>query len=63
MLNTQIGKVDRGTTFGYSYCYWSSTEDSDRSDNAWYVDFYDGYVYCNGYKYVNPYRVRPLLAF
>lgn len=61
MLNPQIGKVG-GTTFGND-SYWSSTEFSNYSYNAWCVLFRDGYVYSNGRKDYRAYRVRPLLAF
>lgn len=59
MLNTQIGKVS-GTTFG-GY-YWSSTENSNGSYYAWYVDFSDGNVGNRG-KDDRTYPVRPLFAF
>ncbi len=61
MLNPQIGKVG-GTTFGLDY-YWSSTERSNYSLAAWYVDFYNGGVNNFGRKNDYTYRVRPLLAF
>ena len=62
MLNTQIQKVSGSNVFG-SGNYWSSTESSYYSYNAWYVSFSNGNVDSYGYKYLNAYRVRPLLAF
>lgn len=62
MLNTQIQKVSGSNVFGSDY-YWSSTETSDDSNYAWYVDFGLGYVSYDGSKSINAYRVRPLLAF
>lgn len=62
MLNTQIGKVGSGTTFGGDY-YWSSTERSDYSSDAWYVRFRDGDVFYYGSKGSRTFRVRPLFAF
>lgn len=61
MLNTQIGKVG-GTTF-VDGGYYSSTEYSDGSGDAWCVGFYDGGVVGYGDKSYYAYRVRPLLAF
>ena len=61
MLNTQIGKVSGSNVFGN--LYWSSTESSRDSRNAWYVYFYDGRVDYSGGKYYHTFRVRPLLAF
>lgn len=60
-LNPYISKVG-GTVFGDDN-YWSSTEDSYYSSNAWYVYFSNGGVGRNGYKGGGTYRVRPLLAF
>lgn len=51
------------TTFFGSDNYWSSTENSNNSNNAWYVNFNNGNVNNNGNKNNNAYRVRPLLAF
>ena len=62
MLNKQIEKVGNGNTFG-SAGYWSSTERSNYSSYAWYVDFYYGSVSYSGDKSSYTYRVRPLLAF
>ena len=62
MLNTQIGKVGSGTTFGDDDFYWSSTEHSRYSHYAWYVYFYSGFSYY-GDKYYYTCRVRPLFAF
>ena len=61
MLNPQIEKAG-GTVFGRDY-YWSSTEYSDYSNRAWYVDFGNGVVGNYGSKYGRICRVRPLLAF
>ena len=61
MLTTQIGKVSGSNVFGN--LYWSSTESSRDSRNAWYVYFYDGRVDYSGGKYYHTFRVRPLLAF
>lgn len=60
-LNTNISKVG-GILFG-GY-YWSSTEYSNDSRKAWYVNFGDGGVdnYFGG-KSSSTYCVRPLLAF
>ena len=60
-LNTNISKVG-GIVF-YDGNYWSSTEGSDDSDDARYVNFDNGTVFNRGLKYYSPYRVRPLLAF
>lgn len=57
-LNTYISKVG-GIVFGY---YWSSTEYSDRSYYAWFVDFGSGNVDISN-KSTIACRVRPLLAF
>lgn len=62
MLNTQIQKVSGSNVFG-SDVYWSSTESSYYSYNAWYVSFNGGYVYGYGRKSYRACRVRPLLAF
>ena len=35
---------------------WSSSVKSDSSDNAWYVDFYDGYVYYDGKSFTHSVR-------
>ncbi len=51
------------TTFFGNDNYWSSTENSNNSNNAWYVNFNNGNVNNNGNKNNNTYRVRPLLAF
>lgn len=61
MLNTQINKA-KGNVFGSDY-YWSSTEDSNVNNRAWYVNFATGHVYNYGTKSYGAYRVRPLLAF
>ncbi len=61
MLNPQIGKA--GGTIFVNDSYWSSTERSASSRNAWYVRFSDGKVLDYSNKGINPYRVRPLLAF
>ena len=61
MLNTQIERV-RGDAFDNRCIYWSSTESSDLSNNAWFVDFLDGENFYS-YKSINAYLVRPLLAF
>ena len=61
MLNTQIGKVSSGDTFGDGN-YWSSAEYSRYSRRAWYVYFGNGNVDGFGDKGYT-YRVRPLLAF
>lgn len=63
MLNRQIGKVSGGNTFGNNDSYWSSTELSNYSHYAWYVWFYNGTVYGNGFKYGDTWRVRPIFAF
>lgn len=61
-LNTYINKVG-GTPFDDDY-YWSSTEVSGDSYDAWYVHFYSGGVnYGRGSKSSRTFRVRPLLAF
>ena len=62
MLNRQIGKIDGGNTFG-SADYWSSTEGSYYSYDAWYVYFGNGDVNSYGGKDYSTCRVRPLLAF
>lgn len=62
MLNAQIGKAGNGTTFA-GVSYWSSTEYSNGSYIAWYVDFFYGDVYYFGNKDICPCRVRPLFAF
>lgn len=60
-LSTYINKVG-GIIFVYDY-YWSSTEYSGGSYNAWSVYFGNGGVYYYGYKSDGTFRVRPLLAF
>ena len=60
-LNTNISKVG-GILFGGDH-YWSSTEDSYDSLDAWYVYFFNGIVDDYGYKSYRTYRVLPLLAF
>lgn len=43
--------------------YWSSTENSNNSNWAWYVNFNNGKVNNIGNKNNDTYCVRPLLAF
>ncbi|WP_455664425.1 fimbrillin family protein [Phocaeicola sp.] len=61
MLNAQLAKVG-GTIFGND-SYWSSTERSYDSRNAWYVYFDDGNVNYYGRKGSDALRVRLLFAF
>lgn len=56
-------KTKQITTFFGNDNYWSSTENSNNSNNAWYVNFNNGNVNNNGNKNNNTYRVRPLFAF
>ena len=62
ILNPQIQKVRGSNVFG-TFGYWSSTEVSDNSNYAWWLNFRVGNVNYNGYKDGPIYRVRPLLAF
>ena len=62
MLNPQIEKVSGSNVFR-GVDYWSSTEISNYSNNAWFVRFGSGRVNNNGIKNYSAYRVRPLLAF
>lgn len=55
-------KTKQITTFFGSDNYWSSTENSNNSNNAWNVNFDNGNVNNNN-KNNNAFRVRPLLAF
>lgn len=41
--------------------YWSSTEDSYYTNDAWFVNFDYGYTYSNGKN--DTYDVRAVLAF
>lgn len=64
VLEKQLFKIGNIVNVSwFSGFYWSSTENSDYSPSAWYVDFGDGYVYSSGSKCRNIYLVRPLLAF
>jgi uncharacterized protein (TIGR02145 family) len=40
--NNNSGKY---SVFGDTYYFWSSSEQSENTDYAWYVDFYEGGVY------------------
>ena len=72
VLSARMTEVKNSTPNNYSYknhikwvstslYYWSSTENSDYSDRAWYVYFYYGYGFGDSKRYA--YCVRAVLAF
>ena len=61
MDNVKSLDKDHIRWFSTGWYYWSSTENSYYSYNAWYVDFRDGGTYSNLKN--GTYDVRAVLAF
>lgn len=55
-------KIEKAAGTVLSGQYWSSTEDADEQDYAWYVSFMDGSVSSTN-KAMEEFKVRPVLAF
>lgn len=55
-------KIEKAAGTVLSGQYWSSTEDADEQDYAWYVSFMDGSVSSTN-KATEEFKVRPVLAF
>jgi len=55
-VNASLSKINglnsayADASFGTGWYYWSSSQDSDRSNNAWLADFGSGYL-------INPYKI------
>lgn len=60
LINSKISELNDADAL--SNQYWSSTEDADETQYAWYVSFYDGSVSSTN-KGNTEFSIRPILAF